>query len=120
MAGGDELASLADTINRMLEALSNSQVERNETEDRYRLMAENSTDMITRHNPEGIFIYVSPASRALLGYEPSELVGARPQRLFSPRRFRNHRQSSLESPGAASYLHCQLPHPPQRWPIHLV
>jgi PAS domain S-box-containing protein len=84
MAGGDELASLADTINRMLEALSNSQFERNETEDRYRLMAENSTDMITRHNPEGIFIYVSPASRALLGYEPSELVGRVPNDYFHP------------------------------------
>ncbi|MEG4410971.1 response regulator [Microcoleus sp. C2C3] len=84
MAGGDELASLADTINRMLEALSNSQVERDESEDRYRLMAENSTDMITRHDPEGIFIYVSPASRALLGYEPSELVGAVPNDYFHP------------------------------------
>jgi len=84
MAGGDELASLADTINRMLEALSNSQVERIEVEDRYRLMAENSTDMITRHNPEGIFIYVSPASHALLGYEPSELIGRVPNDYFHP------------------------------------
>jgi|GEM_PF-511232 len=84
MAGGDELASLADTINRMLEALSNSQVERIEVEDRYRLMAENSTDMITRHDPEGIFIYVSPASRALLGYEPSELIGRVPNDYFHP------------------------------------
>lgn len=84
MAGGDELASLADTINRMLEALSNSQVERLESEDRYRLMAENSTDMITRHDPKGVFVYVSPASRALLGYEPSELIGRVPNDYFHP------------------------------------
>ncbi len=84
MPGADELASLADDINRMLEALGNSQVERQESEDRYRLMAENSTDMITRHNPEGVFLYVSPASRALLGYEPSELVGAIPNHYFHP------------------------------------
>ncbi|MEG4573992.1 response regulator [Microcoleus sp. N3A4] len=84
MAGADELASLADTINRMLEALSNSQVERLESEDRYRLMAENSTDMITRHNPKGVFLYVSPASRALLGYEPSELIGRVPNDYFHP------------------------------------
>ncbi|MEG4234743.1 response regulator [Microcoleus sp. Pol11C3] len=84
MDGGDELASLADTINRMLEALGNSQVERNESEDRYRLMAENSTDIITRHDPKGVFVYVSPASRALLGYEPSELIGRVPNDYFHP------------------------------------
>ncbi len=84
ISGKDELASLGGAINKMLEALSNSQVERLESEDRYRLMAENSTDMITRHNPEGVFIYVSPASRALLGYEPSELVGAIPNNYFHP------------------------------------
>ncbi|MBE9185181.1 response regulator [Microcoleus sp. LEGE 07076] len=84
MRGTDELASLAGAINRMLEALGNSQVECEESQDRYRLMAENSTDMITRHNPEGVFIYVSPASHALLGYEPSELVGGFPNDYFHP------------------------------------
>ncbi|MEG3841583.1 response regulator [Microcoleus sp. herbarium14] len=84
MPGADELASLADTINRMLEALGNSQVEREESEGRYRLMAENSTDMITRHKPEGVFVYASPASYALLGYEPSELVGRVPNDYFHP------------------------------------
>jgi PAS domain S-box-containing protein len=84
MAGGDELSSLADTINQMLEALGNSRVERLESEDRYRLMAENSTDMITRHNPKGVFLYVSPASKALLGYEPSELLGRLPNHYFHP------------------------------------
>ena len=68
----------------MLEALGNSQVERNESEDLYRLMAENSTDMITRHNPEGVFVYASPASYALLGYQPSELVGRVPNDYFHP------------------------------------
>ncbi|MCC3405457.1 MAG: response regulator [Microcoleus sp. PH2017_10_PVI_O_A] len=82
--GGDELASLADTINQMLEALGNSQVERKESEYRYRLIAENSTDMITRHDPKGVFIYVSPASHALLGYEPSELIGRLPNDYFHP------------------------------------
>lgn len=84
MPGADELSALADDINRMLEALSNSQAERNESEDRYRLMAENSTDMITRHSPEGVFVYVSPACHALLGYEPSELIGNLPNNYFHP------------------------------------
>jgi diguanylate cyclase (GGDEF)-like protein/PAS domain S-box-containing protein len=46
-----------------------------ESEARYRLMAENSTDMISRTSSRGILLYASEASRRLLGYEPSELVG---------------------------------------------
>jgi PAS domain S-box-containing protein/putative nucleotidyltransferase with HDIG domain len=46
-----------------------------EREAMFRLLAENSTDMISRYDAEGMCLYVSPASRALLGYEPDELVG---------------------------------------------
>jgi PAS domain S-box-containing protein len=45
------------------------------SEEQYRLLAENATDMISRHTPDATFRYVSPASRVLLGYEPEELVG---------------------------------------------
>jgi diguanylate cyclase (GGDEF)-like protein/PAS domain S-box-containing protein len=46
-----------------------------ESEARYRLMAEHSTDLISRNTPWGVMIYASDASRRLLGYEPTELVG---------------------------------------------
>jgi PAS domain S-box-containing protein len=46
-----------------------------ESEERYRLLAENARDMISRHNPEGVFLYASPACRALLGYKPEDLLG---------------------------------------------
>jgi len=46
-----------------------------ESEARYRLMAENSTDMISRTSNQGIILYASDACRRLVGYEPSELVG---------------------------------------------
>lgn len=52
-----------------------------ESEGRYRLMAEHATDMISRMTPTGVFLYVSPASRALLGYEPEELIGRPPDDL---------------------------------------
>ncbi|MFN3234063.1 MAG: PAS domain S-box protein [Gammaproteobacteria bacterium] len=46
-----------------------------ESENRFRLLAENSTDMISRHSPKGVYLYASPACRTLLGYQPHEMVG---------------------------------------------
>ncbi|HUP60232.1 MAG TPA: EAL domain-containing protein [Thermoanaerobaculia bacterium] len=46
-----------------------------ESEARYRLLAENSTDMISRTTARGRFVYVSDTARQLLGYEPSEMIG---------------------------------------------
>ena len=46
-----------------------------ESEERYRLMADNATDLISRHSPQGVYLYASPASRRLLGYRPEELLG---------------------------------------------
>ncbi len=84
IAGHDELSSLGMTINGMLKALQESQYKLKESEERYRLMAENSTDMISRHTPKGKFIYVSPACHSLLGYEPDELIGCNLYEFFHP------------------------------------
>ncbi|MFZ3137752.1 MAG: PAS domain S-box protein [Thermodesulfovibrionales bacterium] len=46
-----------------------------ESEKLYRLLAENTIDMITRHLPDGTYLYVSPVCRTLFGYEPEELIG---------------------------------------------
>ncbi|MCT7958634.1 response regulator [Laspinema palackyanum] len=84
IVGHDELSSLGMTINGMLKALQESQYKLRESEERYRLMAENSTDMISRHTPKGKFIYVSPACHSLLGYEPDELIGFNLYDFFHP------------------------------------
>lgn len=55
-----------------------------ESEERFRLLAENSTDMISRHTPEARFLYVSPACRTLLGYEPDDLLAHSIYELFHP------------------------------------
>ena len=39
----------------------------------YRLITENTTDLISRHAPDGRFIDATPASWQLLGYRPEEL-----------------------------------------------
>ncbi|WP_349617159.1 PAS domain-containing sensor histidine kinase [Azotobacter salinestris] len=41
----------------------------------YRLITENTTDLISRHDPDGRFLDASPASWTLLGYWPEELRG---------------------------------------------
>ncbi len=44
-------------------------------EGRYRLLADNATDLITRHDLSGDVEFASPSARALTGCAPSELEG---------------------------------------------
>ncbi len=44
-------------------------------DNRYRLLADNATDLITRHSLNGDVVFASPAARALTGCAPAELVG---------------------------------------------
>ena len=46
-----------------------------ESEALHRLLAENAIDKIGRTSLDGIRLYVSPAARDLVGYEPDQLVG---------------------------------------------
>jgi len=46
-------------------------------EDRYRLLARNMTDVITRHDRNGAALFVSPAAATLFGTPASELQGHR-------------------------------------------
>ena len=47
----------------------------------YRLLANNSSDLVGLHDLEGTFTYVSPSCTTLLGYQPDELVGKDPYQL---------------------------------------
>jgi cell cycle sensor histidine kinase DivJ len=44
-------------------------------EDRYRLLARNMTDVITRHDRNGAVLFVSPAAEALFGAKVADLLG---------------------------------------------
>jgi PAS domain S-box-containing protein len=55
-----------------------------ESEEKYRLMAENITDMITKHNLDGFYTYVSPSIVHLLGYQPDDLIGKQPREFIHP------------------------------------
>ena len=46
-----------------------------ESEERYRMIAENMTDVVTLMDQNGVFTYVSPSAKAAYGYDPEELIG---------------------------------------------
>jgi PAS domain S-box-containing protein len=53
-----------------------------ESEKRYRLISENTKDLICLHNMDGSYIYVSPSSLNLLGYPPEELLNKHPYTFY--------------------------------------
>ena len=55
--------------------LVNTQQKLHEEKERYRLITENSTDMISLHDPDGTYLYVSPSCKKLVGYSANELIG---------------------------------------------
>lgn len=52
--------------------------------ERYRLLAESTTDVIIWSDLDTTRRYVSPAVRSVLGYEPGELIGTRPLDFVHP------------------------------------
>ncbi len=54
------------------------------SEARFRLVTENMSDLVCLHRPDGSYLYVTPSSKTLLGYEPEELLGRNPYNFFHP------------------------------------
>jgi len=54
-----------------------------ESEEKYRRIVENTTNVIMVTQPDGIISYLSPSCKEILGYPPEELVGTNPM-IFHP------------------------------------
>jgi diguanylate cyclase (GGDEF)-like protein/PAS domain S-box-containing protein len=71
---GDGMGSFVGTVEDVTaEVEARAELATREAE--YRVLAEHSGDCLSRHDLDGRYLYVSPASEALLGYRPEELVG---------------------------------------------
>ncbi len=53
------------------------------SEEQYRLLSENSNDVIATYNLAGKITYVSPSCQQVLGYSPAELIGKTPARMLA-------------------------------------
>lgn len=57
-----------------LDQLEKTTYKLSDSELRFHLLAENATDVISRHSPNGVFLYVSPACKMAIGYSSDELM----------------------------------------------
>lgn len=55
-----------------------------ESEERFRLIAENGTDVVSLLEPNGRVLYVSPSCERLVGFRPEELLRMEPMALIHP------------------------------------
>lgn len=60
-------------------------VARRETDERYRLLVEETTDVAYITDLRGRFLYISPAVTRLIGYKPEEVIGKRFAKLVQPK-----------------------------------
>lgn len=78
------------------------------SEQRYRLLADNSTDLISRLDSQGRLLYVSPAARRLLGYDPADLVGRLSYDYFHPDDLAEIRETLEQGTRESVTINCRL------------
>jgi PAS domain S-box-containing protein len=74
----------------------NKTIQLNEAKNLYRLLADNTVNLVCLHNLNGTLQYVSPSVKSLLGYEPEDLVGKLPKNYMNPEDLGGHEINLFE------------------------
>jgi PAS domain S-box-containing protein len=74
----DEIGTLAGTFNAMVQALSQTRQELQDSEALYRSLVDYSPDMIAVHSHEGRTLFINPAGVKLMGAQSAEEILSRP------------------------------------------
>lgn len=84
---------------------------RREAEERYRLLADNISDVVALNDEEGVCLYASPSIERVLGYSPDELIGQTPFAFLSEEaqaRYRGHHAQLFDFPPGQTAIY-QIP-----------
>ncbi|HEV3239802.1 MAG TPA: EAL domain-containing protein [Casimicrobiaceae bacterium] len=73
--GSGEIRALTTAFNRLTARLNEREDALIESMQRYQLITENSTDLITKHTPDGIITYASPVAASILGISHIAILG---------------------------------------------
>ena len=117
----DNLSRLRTTVDRSLAEVEDRQraeKELRESEDRFRSLVQNSTDLITVFTSDGTRGYVSPSVERLLGHKQEELTEGGVADLAHPDDLPAVREavaSSLQEPNVEHVLEARLRHADGSW-----
>ena len=71
----EALRVAADTLGAAIQG-DQAENELRDSEERFRLLAEKTQDLVGLHEPDGTVLYLTPSCKTLLGYEPEEMIGS--------------------------------------------
>lgn len=81
----DEIGTLARSLDRMLDAIERQKRLISESEEKYRFLADNISDVIWIMNLDrGCWEYMSPSVEKLLGYRVEEVISQPPRQTLTP------------------------------------